>query len=231
MTDYIRPITTVDPVIFTLKDNELHILLIKRKEEPYAGWLSLPGGWVYADQDQNLDESVERVLKEKTGVTQAYFEQLHTFGSMKRDPRQWSISIAYVSLMGWDKVEKAAAGRGAQELVWLPVKDINLTELAFDHAEIINMSLERLRNKVNYSTLPVHLLPEKFTKTQLQQVYETVLEANIDKSAFRKKLNELDFLEETGERHAGLTNRPPMLYRLKKDFLNQCFRSNLKNFK
>lgn len=231
MTDYIRPITTVDPVIFTLKDNELNLLLIKRKEEPYSGWLSLPGGWVYADQDVDLNESVNRVLKDKTGVTNAYFEQLHTFGSVKRDPRQWSISIAYVSLMGWDKVEMAEAGRGAQELIWIPVKELNYDQLAFDHAEIISMSLERLRNKVNYSTLPVHLLPEKFTKTQLQQVYETVLETSIDKSAFRKKLKELDFLEETGERYSGLTNRPPMLYRLKKDFLNQCFRSNLKNFK
>ena len=229
MTDYIRPITTVDPVIFTLKDNQLHILLIHRNKEPFTGWLSLPGGWVYADQDINLDASIERVLKDKTGVVGAYFEQLHTFGSMERDPRQWSISISYVSLMPWHKVEMAIAGEGVQDVEWVPVNDIDYSKLAFDHADINKMALERLRNKVNYSTLPVYLLPEKFTKTELQKVYEMVLGSQLDKSAFRKKLNEFDFLESTGEMSEGVKHRPALLYKVKDDYLLTCFRSNLKN--
>lgn len=229
MIEYIRPITTVDPVIFTLKDNQLQILLVRRNKEPFQHWLSLPGGWVYIDQDIDLADSVKRVVHDKTGVSDAYFEQLHTFGSKERDPRLWSISIAYVSLMPWDKVQMAKAGEGIQDVEWVPVSEIDHSTLAFDHSQIITMAIERLRNKVNYSTLPVHLLPETFTKTELQKVYEMVLGSKLDKSAFRKKLNEFDFLESTGESSEGVKHRPALLYRVKKDYLLTCFRSNLKN--
>jgi len=222
---YDTPIASVDAVILTLKNEKLHVLLVEREKEPYAGKLSLPGGFVFTDQDETLDDAVNRVLFQKTGVKSSYFEQLHTFGSVSRDSRGWSISISYVSLMPWDEVEDAQAGRNVTGIEWKAVDEIEEGSLAFDHEAIIYMALERLRNKVNYSTLPVYLLPKKFTKTQLQKVYEQVLGTPIDKSAFRKKINELDFLEETGEVLTG-KHRPAELFQLKPDAL-VCFRSNL----
>ncbi len=225
MKEYDTPIASVDAVILTLKNEKLHVLLVEREKEPYAGKLGLPGGFIFTDQDETLDDSVNRVLFQKTGVQSSYFEQLHTFGSVKRDSRGWSISIAYVSLMPWEEVENAQAGRNVTGIEWKAVDEIKKGSLAFDHENIIEMALERLRNKVNYSTLPVYLLPKKFTKTQLQKVYEQVLGTPIDKSAFRKKINELDFLEETGEVLTG-KHRPAELFQLKPDAL-VCFRSNL----
>ncbi len=223
--NYDTPIASVDAVILTLKDEKLHVLLVEREKEPYAGKLSLPGGFVFTDQDKTLDDAVNRVLFQKTGVKSSYFEQLHTFGSIDRDSRGWSISISYVSLMPWDEVENAQAGRNVTDIQWKAVDTIEEGSLAFDHEDIIFMAIERLRNKVNYSTLPAYLLPKKFTKTQLQKVYEQVLGTPIDKSAFRKKINELDFLEETGEVLTG-KHRPAELFQLKPDAL-VCFRSNL----
>lgn len=226
MNDHKQPIATVDAVILTLKDNKLHILLTEREKEPFKGMLSLPGGWIFTNEDLDLDDAISRVLFQKTGVTSPYFEQLVTRGSVTRDPRHWSISTSYISLMPWDTVKNAEAGRNVSDVKWTPVDELEGIELAFDHFEIVKTALERLRNKVNYSTLPVYLLPEKFTKTQLQNVYESVLSAPLDKSAFRKKLNELDFLEETGEMQTG-SHRPAMLYKLKPDSLI-CFTRNLK---
>lgn len=226
MKEHTQPIATVDAVILTLKENKLHILLTKREKEPFEGMLSLPGGWIFTDEDLNLDEAISRVLMQKTGVNTPYFEQVETRGSATRDPRHWSISTSYISLMPWDTVKNAQAGRNVSDVQWTAVDELKNIELAFDHFEIVQTALKRLRNKVNYSNLPVYLLPEKFTKTQLQNVYESVLCAPLDKSAFRKKLNEFDFLEETGEMQTG-SHRPAMLYRIKPDSFI-CFNRNLK---
>lgn len=225
MKKYGTPITSVDAVVLTIKNDKLHVLLTEREKEPYSGQLSLPGGFVFTDEDKTLDDAVNRVLFQKTGVSSSYFEQLHTFGSFDRDSRGWSISISYVSLMPWESVEDAQAGRNVKNIQWKAVDELESGALAFDHEDIIKMALERLRSKVNYSTLPVYLLPSKFTKTQLQKVYEQVLGMPIDKSAFRKKINELNFLEETGETLTG-KHRPAELFQLKPDSL-VCFRSNL----
>lgn len=233
--NYIEPIATVDPVIFTIKDDKLHILIIRRTNEPFINQLALPGGFVYAGStdgtasvDQDLDSAVRRVLFEKTGIDSPYFEQLHSFGSLTRDSRKWSISVSYVSLMDWEQVKQAQAGMHTKEVIWLPVDEVENTDFAFDHKDIINLALERLRNKVNYSSLPVHFLPETFTITQLQSVYEKILGKDIDKSAFRKKLKEMDFLERTEEKLTGI-HRPAVLYKFKEDG-KQCFRSNLVGF-
>lgn len=226
MNEYEQPIATVDAVILTIKDNKLHVLLTKREKEPFKNILSLPGGWIFINEDLNLDDAIYRVILQKTGVQTPYFEQLVTRGSSTRDPRKWSISTSYISLMPWEVVKNAEAGRNVSDVQWMAVDEIEETELAFDHKEILKTALERLRNKVNYSTLPVYLLPDVFTKTQLQKVYESVLNSTLDKSAFRKKLNEFDFLEETGEMQTG-SHRPAMLYRLKPDSL-VCFNRNLK---
>lgn len=225
MTDYAQPITTIDSVVLTIKDEKLNVLLVEREKEPFAGWLSLPGGFVFTDEDKDLDDAVNRILLQKTGLKVPYFEQLRSFGSVDRDPRGWSISFSYVSLMPWEEVENAHAGRNVNNIQWKPVDEVNDMDLAFDHKEIIRLAIERLRNKVNYSTLPIYLLPKLFTKTQLQKVYEQVLGTPLDKSAFRKKINEQDFLEETGQVLTG-KHRPAELFQIKPDSLI-CFRSNL----
>jgi len=225
MKQYEQPITTVDVVVLTLKDHKLHILLTEREKEPFAGWLSLPGGFVFTDEDKTLDDAADRILLQKTGVRSPYFEQLSGFGSSTRDPRGWSVSFAYVSLMPWEDVEVAQAGRNVNDVKCVAVDDLKPGMLAFDHEEIVAKALERLRNKVNYSTMPAYLLPKKFTITQLQKVYEEVLGTPIDKSAFRKKVNALDFLETTGEKETG-KHRPAEVFQLKPDALI-CFRSNL----
>lgn len=225
---YEQPIVTVDPVIFTLKDKRLHVLLGRRKKNPCAGREALPGVWIHTNEDHDLEDAVRRGLKDKTGVEAPYFEQVHSFGSVNRDTRRWSVSISYMALLPWETVQNAQAGRDLLDLRWAPVDDLNLAVphdgddlsqfLAFDHGAIIRKALERLRNKVNYSSLPAHLLPKRFTKTQLQEVYEAVLGVRLDKSAFRKKLDEADFLVETSEAQKG-RHRPAALYELRRDAL------------
>lgn len=232
---YEQPIVTVDPVIFTLKDNRLYVLLGRRQKNPCAGREALPGVWIHTNEDQDLEAAVRRGLKEKTGVESPYFEQVHSFGSVNRDTRRWSVSISYMALLPWDAVQNAEAGRDLLDLRWAAVDDLVLDSpregddpqqfLAFDHGAIIRKALQRLRNKVNYSSLPAHLLPKRFTKTQLQEVYEAVLGVRLDKSAFRKKLDEADFLVETEEVQVG-RHRPAALYELRKDAL-VLFRRNL----
>lgn len=224
MNDFINPINTVDPVIFTLHDNKLKILLLLRDKEPFINRYTLPGGYVHANdgQDLDLEDTVKRVLVEKTGVTAPYFEQLNTFGSFNRDPRGWSISVSYISLISWDKLSEY---KFKDNTVWVDIEELDKYELGFDHKTIIEFSLQRIRNKVNYSILPVHLLPLKFTQTELQKVYELVLGTKLDKSAFRKKINALDFLENTGEKDLTVPFRPPLLFKVKESSL-QCFRSN-----
>lgn len=224
MNDFVKPINTVDPVIFTLHDNKLKILLILRDKEPFIGKYTLPGGWVHANEGQDLtiEDTVKRVLKEKTGVDAPYFEQLNTFGSHNRDPRGWSISIVYISLIPWHSLDENLFKDNAK---WVDIESLNQYELGFDHNSIIDFALQRIRNKVNYSILPVYFLPEKFTQTDLQKVYELVLGTKLDKSAFRKKIAALNFLEDTGERDFNVSFRPPLLFKVKETAL-QCFRSN-----
>ena len=224
MKEFINPINTVDPVIFTLHDNKLKILLLLRDKEPFIKTYTLPGGYVHANegQDSNLEDTVKRVLMEKTGAKAPYFEQLSTFGSSKRDPRGWSISVSYISLISWDKLSEYDF---KDNTLWVNIEDLEKYNLGFDHKDIINQALKRIRDKVNYSILPIHLLPSKFTQTDLQKVYELVLGTKLDKSAFRKKINALDFLEDTGERDANVPFRPPVLFKVKESSL-QCFRSN-----
>lgn len=224
MKQHTQPISTVDSIIFTIHNNQLKILTIKREKPPFLGKLSLPGGYIHADENQDtfIEETVSRVLKEKTGVDTPYMEQLHTFGSATRDPRGWSISVSYISLIPWHMIQENTSQH------WININDIENIDFAFDHKDIIKTALKRIQSKVNYSILPVYLLPEKFTQTDLQKVYELVLGITLDKSAFRKKINALDFLEDTGEKDYNVTFRPPSLYRVKEECL-PFFRSNFTN--
>ena len=211
---YPKPIATVDLSIFALADTGLEVLLMQRVVEPFAGAWALPGGFIHVDEDQDVEAAAKRVLWDKTGVETPYLEQLQTVGNATRDPRGWSLSIAYVALISADASRLRAGANGA----WRPVDEATNLPLAFDHVETLTNALTRLRDKVKYTTLPVHLLPVCFTLGELQSVYERILGRTLDKSAFRKRMAEADFVEAIpGEMRRG-SNRPAKIYRTRKGY-------------
>jgi len=209
-------ICTVDVVLLTLKGGQLHVALIKRDHQPFLGVLALPGGYVHADVDADMQDAAVRMLRDKTGIASPYLEQLATFSGRGRDPRGWSISVAYYALVP----EEVIASGGHPEVELLSVA--SLKGLPFDHQQIIEAATQRVRNKSSYSSLPVYLCGENFTLPQLQKVYEAILGEAINKVSFRRKLDELDILEAVeGAMETGKAHRPAQLYRLKKYFRQQ----------
>lgn len=197
---------SIDPVVFSIIDDQLHILLYKRPKEPHQDAWALPGGLIRPDEDMSLEESVGRVLKLKTGAEVNYSEQLCSVGGY-RDVRGWTLSVAYIALVSTQELNSVSQ--------WIPVNDLPNMTLAFDHANIIQSGIKRLTDKVNYSTLPIHLLGVDFTLPQLQRVYEILLNESLDKSTFRKKIEETGLLQETGDLLSGGAFRPAKLYKLK----------------
>jgi ADP-ribose pyrophosphatase YjhB (NUDIX family) len=205
-----RPITTVDVVLLTLSADQLTVALTLRSAEPFKGLLALPGGYVHVDQDQDALQAARRVLAEKTGIKAPYLEQLYSFAGAARDPRGWSVSISYYALIPLPALE--AAIPGALSLV--AVDEVG--QLPFDHSQIVAAAVRRVRDKSSYSSLPCYLLPSRFTLAELQSTYEQVMGEKLDKSSFRRKLSELDFLEPVrGELKSG-AHRPAQLYRVRK---------------
>jgi 8-oxo-dGTP diphosphatase len=216
--DFPRPYTTVDVLIFTVLADALKVLLVQRPsdtDEPNPGLWALPGGFVDVDLDADLEACARRKLVEKTGVASPYLEQLGSWGSATRDPRGWSATHAYFALMPVDGVT-LAKGANAADVAWFTVDDALLArkKLAFDHAAILRAGVERLRSKVEYTSLPAWLLSEPFTLPQLQRTYEIVLGRPVDKSGFRTRMMAADLLVEVGVVESD-SNRPPMGYRLK----------------
>jgi 8-oxo-dGTP diphosphatase len=210
-------ICTVDVVLMTLRDSRLHVALLKRDHAPFVGLPALPGGYIRAAEDTDTQAAAARMLREKTGIDSPYLEQLATFSGSSRDPRGWSISVAYYALVP----EEVIAAGGHPEVELLPVEA--LKGLPFDHQQIIEAATRRVRNKSSYSSLPVYLCGENFTLPQLQKVYEAILGEPINKVSFRRKLDELDILEAVeGAMETGKAHRPAQLYRLK-----NCFRQQL----
>ncbi|MEY4977772.1 MAG: hypothetical protein RLZZ352_42 [Pseudomonadota bacterium] len=218
--DIQRPLVTVDVVVFTLMDEALHVLLVQRPaadKEPFPGQWALPGGFVDVWQDEDLRACALRKLRDKTAVQSPYLEQLGSWGGRLRDPRGWSVTQVYFALLPWASLQPRKGGNAA-DVRWFPVDGTGLaqpgTALAFDHGRILAAAMERLRSKVEYTSLPAFLLPEPFTLPQLQRVYEIVLGRGLDKSAFRTRaLAAPDFLEEVGPQATGAP-RSPMGYRL-----------------
>ncbi|WP_310600361.1 NrtR DNA-binding winged helix domain-containing protein [Desulfobulbus sp.] len=201
-------ILTVDVVLLTLTKDLLQVALQKRDKEPYFGQPALPGGYVHAEEDIDSQAAARRVLREKLGLISPYLEQLYTFASATRDPRGWSASISYYALLP----HEAIAAQQSDRLLFLPADD--LPQLPFDHNRIIDTAVKRLRDKSTYSALPCHLLPELFTLSELQQTYEQILGHPLDKSAFRRKISDLGFLEATSKTRKGV-HRPAQLHRIK----------------
>jgi 8-oxo-dGTP diphosphatase len=213
-----RPLTSVDVVIFAIRDDGLHVLLVQRgaeEWEPFPGMWALPGGFVDIHADKTLLDCAARKLREKTSVASPYLEQLGTWGSAARDPRGWSTTCAYFALIPAKSVV-LERGANAADVRWFPVIAGRVkTRLAFDHEEVLEAAILRLRNKVEYTSLPVYLMPPEFTLPELQRVYEAVLDRPLEKSAFRTRMLSADVVEPIAKTRKG-ANRPAQLYRLKR---------------
>lgn len=204
-----HPAVTTDIAVFTLREDALQLLLIRRGNPPFAGNWALPGGFL--DIDEDLDACAARELAEETGVRDVYLEQLYTFGAVGRDPRERVVSVAYFALAPAQRLA-VEAGDDAADARWFRLDA--LPALAFDHADIIATAHRRLLAKLDYSTIAFQLLPETFTLSELQQVYETLLDAELDKRNFRKWALALAQIEATGEVRRRGSHRPARLYRL-----------------
>lgn len=215
--DFPRPLTTVDVVIFTVIDDTLRVLLVQRSdtpEDPFPGLWALPGGFLNVDRDESLEACARRKLKEKTGVETPYLEQLGSWGGASRDPRGWSATHVYFALIPSEHVV-LQKGENAADTAWFEFKGLGRkTKLAFDHEEILQTAITRLRNKVEYTSLPAYLMPEEFTLGELQRMYEIVMERPVEKSAFRTRVLSSGLLLPVAEKMREGPNRPAQLYRL-----------------
>ena len=208
--EFERPGLTVDGVIFGLDLDEemLKVVLVERDVEPFAGMWAIPGGFVRSSE--SLEDAALRELREETGITDVFLEQLYTFGKPNRDPRGWVVSVAYYALVAPDQ-HHLLATTDARRAEWFPVN--KLPKLAFDHDEILRVALQRLRGKLTYAPIGFELLPEKFSIRQLQTLYEIVLGQKLDNRNFRKKIFSLDVLKELNEIQTGVAHRAARLYK------------------
>ncbi len=212
---YEKPLVTVDVVLFTMTKGEIRVLLLKRSSEPFKDMWSIPGGFI--NIGETLEEAAKRWLEQKTGVSDIYFEQLGAFGTPDRDPRTRVITVSYFAVVNFDKIQTPEALKH-DDTSWIVLE--TLPDLAFDHAEIIQNAFLRLKEKVQTSPIAFQLLPPKFTLTQLQKVYELILQKEMDKRNFRKKaLASGILLELVGETKMDGFHRPAQLYAFKKDEL------------
>ena len=208
-----KPFFSVDLVIFTTREECLQVLLVKRAEAPFKGRWALPGGFLEPGHDDSIEVCARRRLIEKTGVEAPYLEQLKTYGSRSRDPRGWTATTVYFALIAAD----VARLRVNQETVrWTPIQGEGVSsELAFDHARILADAVERLRSKLEYTHIAVHLLPAEFTLPELQRTYEMILQQPLDKSSFRRRVGQADMLEEIPGKMRDGSGRPAQVYRFR----------------
>ena len=200
---------TVDVVLLTLRQGSLQVALVRRERAPFAGVLALPGGYIHAQDDADAQSSAARVLHDKAGLQSPYLEQLATFSGPVRDPRGWSVAVVYCALVPPEVLVQAV------DRITLVAVD-GLPPLPFDHRQIIDTAVQRVRSKSQYSSLPVHLCAEPFTLPQLQAVYEAVLGEAVNKVSFRRKVDELAMLEAVpGALQTGGAHRPAQLYRVR----------------
>jgi len=201
-------LVTVDNVIFTISENQVQVLLIKRNADPFKWTRAIPGWFVLESED--CEQAAYRELQEETNVKNVYLEQLYTFSDVKRDPRGRVISIAYMALVARENMT-IKAGSDAAEANFFPIE--NLPKLAFDHKKILGYALQRLRRKIEYTNVAQYILPKKFTLSELQKVYEIVLGQDIDVRNFRKKVDKIWLVKATWEKEIGVKYRPAKLYK------------------
>ncbi len=217
--NYPHPAVTTDVVLFTIHAERLLALLIRRAHHPYRGQWAFPGGFL--DIDEDLETCARRELCEETGLSGPYLEQLCTVGTPGRDPRGRTVSVVYFGLVPYEAA-RPAAGSDAEAVQWFPVADP--PALAFDHDRILDTARTRLAGKLGYSSIALGLMPEKFTLSELQSVYEIVLGRALDKRNFRKHIRATGCIEASAEWQAGARRRPGRLYRARKPGTVEFFR-------
>ncbi|MFZ4790377.1 MAG: NUDIX hydrolase [Candidatus Competibacteraceae bacterium] len=201
-----QPWVMVDTALFTILEERLCLLLARRQEPPFEGVPALPGGFVHVEEDIDTTMAARRVIRGKLGIDAPYLEQLFTFSGPARDPRGWSISVAYYALI------PAALLSQSQAVEAVPVEA--LPGLPFDHPQIVAKAIERLRGKATYSSLPAFLLPGEFTMNDLHRIYQQTIGTRLDQASFRHKILEQDIIEPIPNRFRGGAHRPARLYRL-----------------
>ncbi|WP_345947516.1 MULTISPECIES: NUDIX domain-containing protein [unclassified Mucilaginibacter] len=214
---------SIDCVIFGFEAGELKILLIERNDEPFKDWLALPGNLV--QNNEGIEEAAERILHELTGLNNLHMEQFHTFGDVNRHPRGRIITVAYYALIRIDSQKELRPGQLARKALWHTVSD--LPKLAFDHTEIFKTGFNKLRRRLSYQPIAYELLPEKFTLTQLQQLYEAILNKKLDKRNFRKKMLSYGFLKELDEKQKNVSFRAAKLYKFDRRKYSKIFQNEL----
>jgi ADP-ribose pyrophosphatase YjhB (NUDIX family) len=218
------PLFSVDNVLFTVVEGQLKVLLVKRAIEPFVGRWSLPGGYVDIQRDDNTDMTALRKLHEKTGVNPNYLEQLQTFSGLNRDPRGFSVTLAYFALVAYE--ETTVNIDTVEDAIWLDVKRLGETPLAFDHRHIVEIALVRLRQKALYSMVPVYCCPQTFTIGQLKSVIETIIDKPLQRKSLMRRIESSEMFETIGQKvQSG--GRLAQLYRLKKGVEVAHFERNL----
>jgi 8-oxo-dGTP diphosphatase len=220
---------TVDCVLFGFNSEQgrLEVVLIRRGEDPFQGRWALPGGFIEFGKGETAYEAARREMQEETGVTVDYLEQLMTFDTPDRDPRGRTFSVAHWALVR-SQDHTTTSGSDAAEARWMPVIEalaLPDDQMAFDHKHILRTAVERLQNKVRYTPLGFNLLPEKFTLSQLQKLYEAILFREIDKRNFRKRIHGLDVLEELEFQTVETGGRPAQLYQFDKAAYDQALKT------
>lgn len=206
---------SVDCVIFGFKKQKLNVLLIKLNVDPGKGQWVLPGGNIRTDE--GLDEAANRVLQDLTSIEKLYMEQLYSFGDVNRFPLFRVITIAYYALVKPERY-KFSPGPKASKVNWFQINEV--PDLPFDHNKILNEALKELKRNIRYKPIGFELLPKKFTLTDLQTLYESILERELDKRNFRKKILSMHLLEKLEEKQTGVPHRAPRLYRFdRKNYL------------
>ena len=215
---------SIDCVIFGFEAGELKVLLIERRNEPFKDWLALPGNIV--GNDEGIEAAAARILHDLTGLRGLHMEQFHTFGEVNRHPRGRVITVAYYALIRINsQKEPKPLDEFAKKAFWHPVNE--LPQLAYDHTEIFQTGFTKLRRRLSYQPIAFELLPEKFTLTQLQQLYEAVLNKKLDKRNFRKKMLSYGFLKELDEKQKNVSFRAAKLYKFDRRKYSKIFQSEL----
>lgn len=217
MTKQLYPLVSANVALFSIGDECLQVLLVQRAQEPAAGQWALPGAVLKPDIDRDLEATARRALHDKISVEVPYLEQLHTFAGADRDPRGWSLGVLHYALLPRDQVQ--AVVRLKVELVRWANADTQGRDLAFDHVEQLRVARSALRQRVREHALPLHLMPERFTLTQLQRVCEVILAPGegetvaLDKGAFRRRFARSPEIVEIPGQFEGGARRPAQFFR------------------
>lgn len=220
--EYKNPSLAVDLVIFGYHDNTLSVLLLNRKEEPFKDCWTLPGGFL--QMEETFLGTCSRILRTKTGMDDVFLEQLYSFDGLGRDPRGRVIAVGYYALINPARFN-IIAGSMANDVKWFEVH--KMPKLGFDHQDIFQLALQRLKSKILYDPVGFELLDELFTITELHELYECILETTIDRRNFRRKILDAEYVINTGTKREGLQNRHPELYKFNKKLKKNSFQINV----